>query len=115
MPAMTPDELKTHLGTLSWSQAELARRLGVAPNTVYRWAAGLLEVPVWLSGYLDMATTVCRCVRGQAGLTDTGVPLAVYELADRIGVAYPSQFGVRQREYEERKSRHSSKQTRLAP
>ncbi len=97
---MTPDDLKTHLQTLDWSQAELARRLGVAPNTVYRWAAGLLPSPAWLAGYLDMAATVRRCVTRQAAVTEHGVPLAVYELADRIGIGYAEQFKARQRAYE---------------
>lgn len=97
---MTADELKTHLQTLDWSQAELARRLGVAPNTVYRWAAGLLPAPAWLAGYLDMAATVRRCVTRQAAAVEHGVPLAVYELADRIGIGYAAQFKERQRAYE---------------
>ena len=100
---MTPDDLKTHLDTLDWSQAEFARQVGVAPNTVYRWMAGTLPVPAWLTGYLDMAVTVRRCVTHQASLCVDGVPLAVYELADRIGIRYSPYFKERQRDYEERK------------
>jgi len=97
---VTADELKTHLQTLDWSQAALARRLGVAPNTVYRWAAGLLPAPAWLAGYLDMAATVRRCVTRQAMMSHHDVPLAMYELADRIGIGYAAQFKEAQRAYE---------------
>lgn len=102
---MTPDDLKIHLNTLDWSQAELARRVGVTSNTVYRWAAGLLALPVWLTGYLDMAATVRRCVTQQATVCTHGVPLAVYDLADRIGVTYAAQFKAQQHEYEQRLQR----------
>ncbi len=105
---MTSDELKTHLHTLNWRQAELARRVGVAPNTVYRWTAGLLPVPLWLVGYLDMAITVQRCVTRQAAVIEHGVPLAVYELADRIGIGYLTLFKERQRDYETT-SRHKER------
>lgn len=30
---------------LALSQAKLAETMGVSPNTVYRWEAGLVEVP----------------------------------------------------------------------
>ena len=53
---------------------------------------------------------VHRCVTGQALLTVYGVPLAVYELADRIGVAFPPQFKDRQRQYGERLRREKIKE-----
>ncbi len=101
---MTSDDLKSHLKTLDWSQAEFARRVGVAPNTVYRWMAGLLPMPLWLTSYLDMALMVRRCVTGEAVLTVTGEPLAAYELADRIGIDYAPVFKDRQREKAQRLS-----------
>jgi transcriptional regulator with XRE-family HTH domain len=41
-------ELKERRQALGWTQAQLADRLGVKPNTVARWENGVLEVPVWL-------------------------------------------------------------------
>lgn len=32
-------------GRLELSQAKLAEAMGVSPNTVYRWEAGMVEVP----------------------------------------------------------------------
>ena len=107
---MTPDDLKTHLKALDWSQAELARRVGVTSNTVYRWAAGLLALPVWLTGYLDMVAMVRRCVTQQATVCTHGVPLAVYDLADRVGVRYPAHYKDQQREYEKRLQREVLKE-----
>ena len=98
---MTPDDLQTHLHTLCWTQADLARSVGVTPSTVYRWLAGMTPLPAWLSGYLDMAVMVQRSVSGQAVLTMTSAPLAIFDLADRIGIAYAPVFRERQGEYRE--------------
>lgn len=38
---MTPEELKSLRATLGLTQPQLAERLGVQPNTVYRWEAGI--------------------------------------------------------------------------
>ena len=97
MLIMTPDDLKSHLVTLKWSQAEFARRAGVTPNTVYRWTAGLLPMPLWLTSYLDMALMVRRCVNGEAVLTVPDEPLAAYDLADRVGISYAPVFKEHQR------------------
>lgn len=42
---MTPDELRSHLARLGYTQAELARRVRVTIRTVERWAAGSQDVP----------------------------------------------------------------------
>lgn len=46
---MTIDALKSARATLGLSQAELAARIGVAPNTVSRWEAGRHPIPRWVS------------------------------------------------------------------
>ena len=99
---MTPDDLESQLQTLCWTQADLARSVGVTPNTVYRWIAGLVPIPAWMKGYLDMAVMVHRCVSGQASLTVPNSPVAIYDLADRIGIAYAPIYRERQRENDER-------------
>ena len=38
---MTADQLKTLRTTLGLTQPQLAARIGVQPNTVYRWEAGI--------------------------------------------------------------------------
>ena len=48
-----------------------------------------------------MAVTVHRCVTGQASLSIEGVPMSIYELADRIGIDYDPQFKVRQQAFEQ--------------
>ena len=73
----------------------------MSSNTVYRWAAGLVPLPGWIEGYLDMAVTVYHCVTGQASLSVKGVPLSIYELADRIGIDYDPQYKLRQQAYEQ--------------
>lgn len=40
---------------LNWSQADLARRLGVHVNTVSAWATGKGDVPGYASEYLRVA------------------------------------------------------------
>lgn len=51
--AMTPAELVERRNVLHLSQAELARRLGVAANTVNRWEAGTRTIPPYLDLTLD--------------------------------------------------------------
>ena len=46
---MTKLELKKTLDRLDWSQADLAKRMQVTPETVSRWA----DVPVIVGLYLD--------------------------------------------------------------
>lgn len=43
--AMTPDDLRRFRDQRGWSQAELARRLGVHFTTVSRWEAGNRTIP----------------------------------------------------------------------
>lgn len=52
---MTSNELKQSLKTLSWSQNQLAERLGVDLATVSRWANDHLPVPKYASAYLGLA------------------------------------------------------------
>lgn len=42
---MTPTYLKALRTSLGLTQAQLADRLGVKPNTVYRWEVGLRKIP----------------------------------------------------------------------
>ena len=102
MLTMTSDDLNFQLQTLCWTQADLARSVGVTPNTVYRWMAGLVPIPYWLVNYLDMAVMVHRCVSGQAVLSMPNSPMAIFDLADRIGIAYAPICKEQQRENDER-------------
>lgn len=45
---MTPEELRAAREALRLSQIDLARRLGVAANTVNRWEAGTRSIPTYL-------------------------------------------------------------------
>lgn len=49
---VSPEAFKSALSDLNWSCAEFARRTGLAPNTVTRWARGDLHPPVWAGEYL---------------------------------------------------------------
>ena len=51
---MTPDELASVLAQLGWTQEELGRRLGMAPDTVSRWATGKVPMPVWLTAHVGL-------------------------------------------------------------
>ncbi len=52
--------VKKLLSELEWSQAKLASKLSVAPNTVSRWLTGGLPVPAWLTEYLSAMLAVRR-------------------------------------------------------
>ena len=49
---MTTLEFRTTLLRLRLSQGELARRMGVLPGTVSRWATGKLALPTYVIAYL---------------------------------------------------------------
>ncbi len=57
---MSGDELKKIRSRVGWTQAEMAYRLGVAPNTIARWERGEMhigETAAKLIGRLGMETT----------------------------------------------------------
>ena len=43
---MTPDDFRTHLDRLNYSQAGFARRMGIEESKCRRWARGVYPVPV---------------------------------------------------------------------
>lgn len=55
---MTPDDLKAALAALRWKQSDLARRTGIAPDTVSRWVRGVKPIAPWVRSYLGMATAL---------------------------------------------------------
>lgn len=57
---MTGTQLRKVRERLGWTQAEIAYRLGVTPNTVARWERGEISIgqpTAKLIGRLDMETT----------------------------------------------------------
>lgn len=48
-------DLGAMLDVLGWSQAELARRVDVHPNTVSGWSTGRTNVPGPVRAYLELA------------------------------------------------------------
>lgn len=72
---MTPADLKQTRESLHISQAELARQLGVAANTVNRWEAGTRAIPP----YLPLALAGIEC-SGQRTLTAEHMRLVADEL-----------------------------------
>jgi transcriptional regulator with XRE-family HTH domain len=56
---MNADEMKAALHALGWKQADLARRVEVAPTTVSRWIEGD-GVPGPVAAYLGIALQLQR-------------------------------------------------------
>lgn len=52
---MTADEFRAALKALGMSQTELRERLGLNKSTTSRYAKGQLDVPLWMSAYLETA------------------------------------------------------------
>lgn len=57
------DDLAAPLMALSWTQAELARRLGVHVNTVSGWATGRTPMPLYAQAYLKLAVGASRLLK----------------------------------------------------
>ena len=50
---MTAPQFRAHLERLRWSQRGFATFVGVAHNTVHRWALGQAVVPERMAQWLD--------------------------------------------------------------
>lgn len=50
--AMTPDQFDSALAALEWKASDFCRRVGLVPNTVWRWRKSLAPVPLWVGEYL---------------------------------------------------------------
>ena len=56
---MTATELKEHLKCLGWSQAKLARKIGVTETTVSRWMKGG-KIPGATTAYVKQSVAIKR-------------------------------------------------------
>ncbi len=62
---MTPAQFVAALKRLELSQEEAAKRLGVTPSAVYRWASGERPIP-------GPVVAAIRCWEGKAGRENDG-------------------------------------------
>jgi transcriptional regulator with XRE-family HTH domain len=49
---MTPDAFDRALAELGWTAADFSERVGVVPNTVWRWRKASVPIPRWVAEYL---------------------------------------------------------------
>lgn len=57
---LTPDQFNDALRELGWRQVDFARRTGVTPGAVNRWASGKDIAPLWAVAYLGMAQDIAQ-------------------------------------------------------
>ena len=57
---MTPTEFDEALTELGWNGAEFTRRVGLVPNTVWRWRKGTTPIPAWVGEYLAALVGISR-------------------------------------------------------
>ncbi len=57
---MTPEEFTKALSELGFKQSEFARRCGLTPATVSRWALGQVTVPKWVGHHLQLLQDIRR-------------------------------------------------------
>ena len=55
---LTPEQFTTALAGLGWKQSDFARRVGITPQSVNRWAAGTAPCPPWLAEYLGAMAAI---------------------------------------------------------
>lgn len=60
-------EFDADLAALDWSQADLARALGVHVNTVSGWATGRTAMPGTARAYLNLAVRIAGLLDGLLG------------------------------------------------
>jgi transcriptional regulator with XRE-family HTH domain len=63
-PAMTGEQLRAKLRALNWNQVYLAQRVDVSENTVSRWTTGEVDVPLWLSAFIEAMLEIRRLALG---------------------------------------------------
>lgn len=57
---MMPEDMRIARLRLGWTQAELARRIGVSRRTIGRWEMGETPLPLMLASYLEQARQEMR-------------------------------------------------------
>jgi DNA-binding transcriptional regulator YdaS (Cro superfamily) len=57
---MTPAAFRAHLEALCWTQRGFAVLLGVAHNTVHRWALGKARIPPAIGAWLEEVSAFVR-------------------------------------------------------
>jgi len=57
---LTADEFNQALRDLGWRQVDFARKTGVTPGAVNRWATGRDTAPLWATAYLGMAQDLAQ-------------------------------------------------------
>lgn len=62
-------DFRQKLRVLGWSQAKLAKKLGVYPSTVSEWVSKA-SAPEYAEAYLDLALEVRSAIRGLAGVVE---------------------------------------------
>lgn len=62
-------DFRQKLRVLGWSQAKLAKKLGVFPSTVTEWV-NKGSAPGYADAYLDLALEVRAAVSGLAGMVE---------------------------------------------
>lgn len=57
---MMPEDMRIARLRLGWTQAELARRIGVSRRTIGRWEMGKTPLPLMLASYLEQSRQEMR-------------------------------------------------------
>jgi len=57
---MTPDQFDAALAALAWKGSDFCGRVGLVPNTVWRWRKGLVAIPAWAGEYLRAMLAIQR-------------------------------------------------------
>lgn len=60
---MSPEELKSALARLGWSQRYFAQRYGCEHDTVNRWCTGRVAVPAHVREYLRVIELAAEILR----------------------------------------------------
>jgi hypothetical protein len=57
---MTPQEFDDALAALAWKGTDFCHRVGLVPNTVWRWRKGAVAIPLWVGEYLRAMLAIQR-------------------------------------------------------
>lgn len=55
---LTPEQFTKAVAALGWKQIDFARRVGITPQSVNRWASGQAPCPVWATEYLGAMAAI---------------------------------------------------------
>lgn len=82
---MTHEQFDEALVALGWKATDFTSKVGLVPNTAWRWRKGLTPVPAWVGEYLGVMLEIQRLHVRFVAIQRPGVEVPEAEEAPESG------------------------------